>query len=276
MRRILFFVCMAMTLANLQGCSKIRIEAAGYTDSISFALPMDFRGIDVESAIEVIFTDTCEEVHIETDANLLPYVAVYEHRGMLKIEYTDDISLKGNSWNHVRTVVKVPYKDGLNALSLSGASVFESDRTLVGTSFDVSASGASTVICTFDLAGHLDASLSGASSLQCASFRARSVYMDASGASSFLATGSMSECEMSLSGASRVESMAGADRYALRIDRCTGDLSGASTAVFASEGVITCSLSGASHIYYKGGAESKGSTVSGGSSIEWDGHFYYE
>lgn len=267
---------MAMTVANLQGCSKIRIEAAGYRDSISIALPMDFRGIDVESAIEVIFTDSCEEVHIETDANLLPYVEVYEHRGMLKIRYSEDISLKGNRWNHLHTVVKVPYKDGLNALSLSGASVFESDKPLTGTSFDVSASGASEVICSFSLTGDMDISLSGASSLQCASFRARSVYMDASGASSFLATGSMSECEMSLSGASRVESMAGADRYALRIDRCTGDLSGASTAVFASEGVISCSLSGASHIYYKGGAESKGSSVSGGSSIEWDGYFYYE
>lgn len=276
MKRIFLSACLAMVAAVLYGCSGLRVDAAGYTDSTMVPLPMEFKGIDVEDAIEVVFGGVGDEAFIESDANLLPYIEVYETRGLLKIRYSDDIHLRGNRWNHLHTIVKVPYKNGVNTVSVSGASSFSSGVPFTGTSFSVSASGASEVICDIDVTDNIMVDLSGAASLQCGTVRASRMYIDASGASSFSASGMVSECEMSLSGASSIESAPGTDRYSLRLDKCTGDLSGASSAVFCSDGFIVCSLSGGSHIYFKGGADSKRSDCSGGSSIEWDGYLLYE
>ena len=116
------------------GCSDISIDLAGYTESKTIPVSMDFTGVEVEDAIEVIFSDTMNEAYIEADANVLPYVEIYEdYRGILTIGYSAGLKMNGNGY--FRTIVEIPYKSNICHLSASGASIISSGRPFIADEF---------------------------------------------------------------------------------------------------------------------------------------------
>ena len=269
MRRIFFLAIISVLPVCVEGCSKIRVELAGYNESMTLPVP-DFRGIEVHNGIEVEFTDGCSEIHVETDANVLPYMEVYEKDRILHIEYADHMNIRGNRWTSLHTVVKIPYRGDIRSLSLSGGSVFTADLPLGPESFSADASGGSRIHCDVNASGEVSMDLSGGSVARCNTLNAAQVHLDISGGSVLGACGETGICNIDLSGGSRIEGMDGRP-YGFRIYRCYGDLSGGSAATFSSDGEIVCDLSGGSHIYYTGDATRYNSTLSGASSIEWDG-----
>ena len=67
-----FILAIASVLAiGFEGCSKLKVELAGFTESTTIPVS-NFRGIEVHDGIEVEFTDKCSEIYVETDANVLP------------------------------------------------------------------------------------------------------------------------------------------------------------------------------------------------------------
>ena len=97
--------------------------------------------------------------------------------------------------------------------------------------------------------------------------RIRVMNIELSGASLARLSGRTSFCEIDLSGASSLSGISELQKYSFRVDECTGELSGASSAMFVCDGRITCSLSGASLLSYMGDADTSGSYTSGGSEI---------
>ena len=269
MKRIFILAIASVLATGIQGCSKIKVELAGFTKSTTIPAT-DFRGIEVHNGIEVEFTDECSEIYVETDANVLPYMEVYESGRVLHIKYADHMDIRGNRWTKLHTFVRIPYRADVRSVSLSGGSTFTSGLPIVSESVSVEASGGSRIYCDINADADASIDLSGGSVARCNTLTADMVYLDASGGSVLKACGETGRCDIDLSGGSRLE---GERRqpYGFYIDRCYGDLSGGSTATFSSDGEIDCELSGGSHIYYIGDAIYHGSSFSGDSGIEWDG-----
>ncbi len=267
MIRNLSFIAAVATVYCTAGCSSIRINLAGYTDSTTVPVSMEYTGVEVESAIEVVLTDTENDVLIESDANVLPYVEVYEdNRSIINIRYSTGLKLRGDGY--YRTIVRIPYKEDIRSISASGASTVSSERPFVSESLNISVSGASRINCTQVTADYISMSLSGAGRVKCETLEAEYLDIHASGASSLTTSGNADKCNIQLDGASTLDGRAVYSDSALYVNKCSGSLSGGSTAWFSTDGgTIECSLSGGSHIYYSGTAYSN-STVSGGSSVE--------
>lgn len=68
MKRIFILAIASVLATGIQGCSKIKVELAGFTKSTTIPAT-DFRGIEVHNGIEVEFTDECNEIYVETDAD---------------------------------------------------------------------------------------------------------------------------------------------------------------------------------------------------------------
>ena len=267
MTKHLTFAAGIAAIVCTAGCSDISIDLAGYTESKTIPVSMDFTGVEVEDAIEVIFSDTMNEAYIEADANVLPYVEIYEdYRGILTIGYSAGLKMNGNGY--FRTIVEIPYKSNICHLSASGASIISSGRPFIADEFYLNASGASAIYGKEVTADNITMELSGAGRVEFDLTETGVLDICASGASSLSTGGCIDTCNMQLDGGSAMDGRALYGISGLYIDKCYGSLSGGSTAWFSTDnGTISCSLTGGSHIYYAGNAYDS-STVSGGSSVE--------
>ena len=146
MKRIFILAIASVLATGIQGCSKIKVELAGFTKSTTIPAT-DFRGIEVHNGIEVEFTDECSEIYVETDANVLPYMEVYESGRVLHIKYADHMDIRGNRWTKLHTFVRIPYRADVRSVSLSGGSTFTSGLPIVSESVSVEASGGSRIYC---------------------------------------------------------------------------------------------------------------------------------
>lgn len=247
-------------------CSCSKVELAGITDVVYIDTPMSYTGLEVGSAIEVRLSEDCTAPQLEADVNLIPYVEIYERKGILNIELANGLKLQGDGWNAAKVVVSLPARSDIRSVSLSGASTFVSDLPVEEEKFSLTLSGASRFTGSVN-AESVDIDLSGASMMECGYIRSDRMNMELSRASLARLSGRTSFCEIDLSGASSLSGISELQKYSFRVDECTGELSGASSAMFVCDGRITCSLSGASLLSYMGDADTSGSYTSGGSEI---------
>ena len=92
MRKAVIVSLAALMVAVLPGCNKTRIGLAGYTDSTTIPAPNNYKGIEVGNGIETVILKDIDRIYVESDANVLPYVEVYESEGELWIKYSDGIN----------------------------------------------------------------------------------------------------------------------------------------------------------------------------------------
>lgn len=255
---------MVVFLGVLCGCSKI--DLAGITDTVQVDVPVSYTGLAVYSGIDVRLSEDCTVPKLEADVNIIPHIEIYGQDGTLKICLEKGVRLDNDAWNSFKAVVTLPAKDGIRAVTLSGASSLISDIPFRSDAFSLAASGASMFTGAIK-AEELDIDLSGASLAECGFLEGDNMRLSASGASFMKLSGTVQSCNMVLSGASSVSGISDSQKYSMEIDRCTGSLSGASSATFRSDGEIRCTLSGASLIYYSGNADSSGSHTEGGSAV---------
>ena len=248
----------------LCGCSKV--ELAGITDVVHVDIPMSYTELDVSSVMEVRFSEDCTSPQLEADVNLMPYIKIYERKGVLYVGLANGLKLDDSGWAAFKAVVTLPPNRDIESVSLSGAASLISDFPFIGSRFAVDASGASSFTGAVE-ADDFDVDLSGASLIECGFLKCGSMELSASGASSLRISGTVSSCSMSLSGASSLGDISAGNPYSLEIVTCTGVLSGASRAVFRSDGRISCTLNGGSSIYYSGDADVSGSVSDSVSSI---------
>lgn len=263
MKRYLVILMSAVLAVVTSGCTAV--DLAGISDVVYLDIPADCSKIEVNSCLEVRLSQECTAPQLDADVNVIPYVKVYGKRNTLIIELEKGFRLDSDGWNAFKAVVTLPARD-LESVSLSGASVFSTDIPLQGRKFSLSASGASRFTGSVE-AEELDISLSGASMMESGFLECRQMNLTASGASLMKASGTAYACSMNLTGASAVSGITDMHSYSLEIDHCRGELSGGSLAAFRSNGSISCTLSGASTIYYIGNADISGCRTSGASAV---------
>ena len=247
-------------------CAKISIS--GIKDTKLMEVSSSFSAIEVEGAIEVEFTDD-HLVEIESDVNLLPYVEVYVSDEVLHVKYKDGVRIGDGYYS---TYVGIPYVSNISSVTLSGASVFESDYPLAAVDFTLNASGASEMDAEV-IAEKGTFNLSGASAVKGRYIIADKLYVLASGASKVMAQVLVSKCVAELSGASRISGTdngsIGNETFNFNVGNFSGSLSGASGAFLTcSDGKISGTLSGASYIFYKGNAVVEIPNLADGSTVK--------
>lgn len=237
MKRIFFFSFVVLIMAS--GCRFAfgkRVRGNGNVTSDTRAIS-GFDRIEVGGAMHVYLTqDSNYSIRVETDENLLSYVVTDVDGQTLYIHQRDNVNL--SSSGRIKVYVNLPRLKGAEvsgASEILGQSVFQSNERVY-----FHCSGASKMILDID---------------------APEVETDLSGASTMRLKGNTRQLTVGASGASNFES------FDLKSESASVDLSGASEAeVFASV-TLTGEASGASHVYYKGGAAAN-VDQSGASSVK--------
>ncbi len=193
-----------------------------------------FSSVDVAGAARVHISRGAPGILIRTDSNLIPELETTVRSGALHIHWKPGISV--HHMNELFIEISMPELAGIAG---SGATSFEIE-TFSGSGLKLSLSGASSVAGVFEY-DKVDADASGASRISLRGGAADSLSADLSGASR-LAAGSFSARDVRLGA------------------------SGASFAVINVISSLSCGLSGASRLEYRGSPSITDIRSSGGSS----------
>ena len=196
-----------------------------------------FTRINVSDALEVdvIYTPGSEQVVVEANSNLHPYILTEVISGTLFIHRKEHTNIKSGATIHIYVSASV-----VNTLSVSGASNVKLTNQLLSDNLGVDISGASILTGSVD-ANYANISLSGASQVSMSGYVNQSI--------------------IELSGASSLSS------YNLLIDYLDINLSGASQAWLTVNNAMNIKASGASTFNYKGNGVIQDLDLSGGSNV---------
>jgi RNA polymerase sigma factor (sigma-70 family) len=212
-----------------------RIQGSGHVETQERKVA-DFTSVDAGSAFQVeIRRGDTFRVAVTTDDNLFPYIKTDKDGTALRISL--DTGHKSIQTHTLKVAVTMPALDGVR---LDGAS----RATVQG----------------FPPGKAFRAKMSGASSLE-GEVRAGKVTVEASGASRVTLKGSGKDVRLTAAGASHL----GLAEFTA--DRATVDLSGASRAEIRANEDLDYSLSGASHLDYRGNPTIGKQERSGASSV---------
>jgi hypothetical protein len=243
--RILTTIIFATTLlgasAIIAGCVSVPLfvqRVVGSGNRVTRQMDVrEFTGIDASGAFRVtVVAGDAYSVAVTADDNLFEYIEVRKEGSTLRIGFNamHPISLGSVSCNAEIVMPSLEY------IRLSGAAQANISEFKTGKDFSADLSGASS------LTGSLDA----------ARIQAR-----ASGASQIQLQGSSGDLSINGSGASNVD-LSGLQSGS----RASVELSGASRATVPARDTLEYSLSGGSHLEYKGRPSIIRSQSSGGSS----------
>ena len=111
--RILAFT---LLLSSLFGCDKF----AGESVTVTFDIVNTYKELHVSNAINVVISDTAEEVKVTAGENLIPNIIIEEKGDNLDIRLKDGIYFFNSVVN-----IELPANSGLTKLYLSDASKIE-------------------------------------------------------------------------------------------------------------------------------------------------------
>ena len=196
-----------------------------------------FDGVDVSGSIDVfVKQDSVSSVRIETDDNLLEYVATHNEGGVLHIHENDGVNLRSS--RGVKVYVSGPQFVTFDA---SGACKIESENQLsANEKIDI------------DLSGACDAKLD---------LKAPSIESDLSGACSVELKGETKEVRLKGSGSSEFRC------FGLMAENVSVSISGAGDAYVFASVKLDVSVSGAGSVRYKGNA-AVDQRISGAGSVK--------
>lgn len=239
-----------------------------------------FEKISVSNCIYLTISDRRDgDIYVRTDENLMPYVNMEVRDGVFRAWFEHSQVVEGD----LRIEVDMPYNGQIRDISISGASSVNIIPTLEAGEVELSATGASHITANIranstevDLKGasvaklnieavNLEFSASGASSLNILSANCRECEMDITGASKVTAMLTASNCECDASGASKISltgsahsaefDISGASKLSASdfvTDICDIEASGASAAYVNCTTTLKAESSGASKIGYSG------------------------
>lgn len=216
----------------------------------------DFSAIRVGHALDLyVMSSSVDSIRLEGSDNLLAHVTCKMKGDELRFGL--DTPFLNFVNNDVKIYIGVKM---LNKLSASGASHIIVHSLLKTDDLSLGCSGASSLHFDSVLVKYMDVQISGASHVD-ATVSADKINAKVSGASSLTLNGTVMNFDSELSGAS--------NGYcdALEVENLNVGLSGA-TSMKVDAKHINVDASGASHLYYKNGAEFSKKELSGASSVD--------
>lgn len=233
-----FFFGLILLSVSFISCDDEAIRPSGNVETANINIE-DFSGLYISHSFEVkVSLSGTENIRINADDNIMPYVEVFKDDQVLAIRLDEDIQLRGNYT--LEAEIDAKYLDKFYA---SGASSITLEDPLDAENIYIELSGASKFTGELNSL-NADARLSGASSVSLAGFS--ELY------------------DVHLSGAST------AGGYDFEVDILDADLSGASQCRVTVNDEIRVRASGASTLRYRGNGEVVEQEISGESSVSRD------
>ena len=224
MKKVFLFSFVILVFAS--GCREIagrRVRGSGHITSQTRDVS-GFTNVDVSGAIDIyVKQDSTTLVKVEADDNLLEYIEVYTDNSTLVIHTENGTRLRPS--NKIKVYISNPsYKE----FQASGACSIHSENQIT-----------SSETLRVDLSGASDGKME---------LNAPKITVDLTGASNITVSGKTRDFEGGASGASDIRG------FELLTENSDIELSGASGAEIYASVRIGGSVSGASHIKYKGNA----------------------
>lgn len=242
------FLAIMLALLVSGGCSKIQLAGVSTTKYLN--VPGDYSGIVVDGAMTVEVSSSCDMMEITSDSNVLPYIDIRIVDKSLVIGYEKGAKFSSGNFS---TTIRLPYSTAIGSVSISGMSLYRCmEDTALSSKLRLEARDMSSFEFGSLSASSLALTLHGASSFVASALDVPESSLNFTEASSATVSGSMLKCDAVLSGASVL--YPGSGSSSLSVDRFSSTLSGASSARFHSDGVISGTLRDASVIYYSGSA----------------------
>jgi hypothetical protein len=238
MKRIFFSLALTGLVLILGSCEKnTKVNPSGNVTTELVTITAPYSGLEVGYAfdVEVEFSDEVKPVEIIADDNVHPYIIADVVNGVLRIRLQDNLDINGSVTLKANITTEM-----IKDFSASGASLIDVLDTIQADQSSIYLSGASNFTAALTSAT-LRANLSGASLLNL--------------------SGELTDFDLVCSGASIV---GGFEMEAANLDT---DLSGASIVRLTVTDQIDITASGASILYFEGGAAINSSNLSGGSQI---------
>jgi Putative auto-transporter adhesin, head GIN domain len=212
-----------------------------YDANVQVRQVKDFIGIDVSGAIDVYLSQSNEEaVAISgSDIDIVNKIKTEVRNGVLHI-FFDNNGLNFRNWGNSKLKAYITFKNIEKIISAGACNIIAAQPIHANTLL-IDLSGAS------DFKGEVNAT---------------TISIDASGAASIKITGKAEQAKIDCSGASDVKG------YGLVLNYCKARSSGASSISITVNKELNADASGASDIYFKGDANTKNISSSGGSSIK--------
>ena len=230
------YIPFALTLLALTGCNRLVGERGnGVRTSKTFAVE-PYHEIAISGAFEVLLQPTDDHlVELETDENLVDFIEIYVDSGKLVIH--TDYRLLSEEGQQVR----IPFHDGIQAVTTAGASRITSADTLQ--------------------ANNLNITIAGVSSLALA-LQTDNISLTMAGTGSAQLQGKAASLQVVMSGAGAIDSQN------LAAQKVTVELSGAGKAEVYALDTLQASVSGMGKIIYFGDPVVIKSEVSGLGSVQ--------
>ncbi len=238
MRTVYFPLVITGLVLFLSSCEKdTKVNPSGNVTTEFVTISTPYSGLEVGYAfdVKVEFSDEVKPVEIIADDNVQPYIIVDVVNEVLRIRLQDNLDINGSVTLKANITAEM-----IKDFSASGASLIDVLDTISADNVSIYLSGASNFTAKLEAATLL-ANLSGASFLSL--------------------SGELTDFDLMCSGASIV---GGFEMEAANLDT---DLSGASIVRLTVTDQIDITASGASILYFEGGAAINSSNLSGGSQI---------
>ena len=239
MKKSILFIAFCSLLAACSITITNHGDDIDYGDAVSREYPLtsSYSKLEVSHAFNVVMCDTVSVPRVTIAEELHKKLVFRVSNGTLQIGLKPSVS--GNI-GHAE--VLLPTNSKLDAIELSGASGFSSEKPLVGKSAKIELSGA--VTCQVDIKSKdIEMAICGASHYN-GNIKGDRAEIELSGASTTIVTGSLDVLDLEVAGASHL------DASQLNAQNVEGDINGASTVEVRCCDKIDVEVSGASHLTY--------------------------
>jgi len=213
-----------------------------------------FSSISSEGSFDVyIIQDTIEEVTIEAESNLMPYIDTRVKSSTLVIRYRDNTCIK----NHYPIRITVRCRD-IEGITLTGSGIIIGNTEIISNSLfvDLSGSGNIDLLVTSD---NVETYISGSGRISmdavCTNFKSR---ISGSGRMDLLGEADISDLGISGSGDIRA--------FGLIVNECYANISGSGSMYVFVNDLLDVNISGSGSVYYKG-APNVTATITGSGSV---------
>lgn len=234
MKQLFFLLSATILLSSCHFFSGKRIHGDGNITTVSYT-ETGFESIDVSGAIHVILRqDSLFSVNVETDNNLHEFIEVSNDGKTLRIHTRRNTNLDPSE--EIKVFVSAPNYKNLEA---AGACSYTSENRIAGNEK-----------IAIDMSGACTATLS---------LNAPETNIELSGASSVTISGETKNLVIDGSGSTHVKA------YELLSENADVEMSGAGSAEIFASVKIDASVSGATHVFYKGNATVNANSSGAGS-----------
>ena len=111
-------LALTLLVSSLFGCDKF----AGESITVTFDIVNTYKELHVSNAINVVISDTTEEVKVTAGENIIPNIIIEEKGDKLDIRLKDGVYFFNSAVN-----IELPANSGLTKLDLSDASDIEGE-----------------------------------------------------------------------------------------------------------------------------------------------------